>query len=117
MKTNKIDVAPGLSIMDYGHSASDGSQSFYTKVNLKWGYVHVYAQRRKNKNWNYQVYWTNTETGSDNTLALKRNQKHSDIKAVVYECLCICRNYFENHETRTKIESNIEKLDQVMSSI
>lgn len=87
----------------------------YSKeIKLKWGIVNIWIQHRNNYNWDYQVYWTDTDTGSDNTLEMKKNQKFKGIEPVVAHALKIVRDYFEEHETKLRIEDNISKLTEII---
>ena len=87
-------------------------EGFHGKMKLYWGYLTFYARRNIKNKWSFELYWTNTDTGQDNTLAIKKNRAYDSIDDLFYEMTEIARDYFEDHEMLEKIMNNIGEINE-----
>ncbi len=77
---------------------------------LKWGYISCFFSKTKNNKYNIEVYFTDTETGSDKTITIKRNLSFTKESKIIDYARKVCVKYFENLDIFKNIKKNIELL-------
>lgn len=87
-------------------------ESYNSKIKLKWGYVTFYLHKTNKDRWNYELYWTDTETGSDNTIEIEKNVDFDDIDSATNYIIGIACDYFSDHPMLNKINQNISMLEE-----
>lgn len=90
---------------------------FFKKIKLTWGHLSLYICQKKNGKYNYSLYWTDTDTGSDNTLAMLKNKTFDNTDEIVHHALCIAESYFEDMKMRHKIEGSIGDIQKLRQTL
>ena len=97
---------------------SNETLGYKNKIKLQKGFITYFVSKTNKNTWNYEIYWTDTRTGSDTTLVIKKNQKFNissdkNIDEIVYKILGIAKDYFETHPDKLIIDANIATIQEL----
>ncbi len=92
-------------------------EGYYNKINTPLGYVAYYIHERNNGKFDFEVYWTNTDTGSDTTMYIEKKQEFENLDEVHRYVLGLCEDFFADMKLRSKIEKTIEMFDDLKNEI
>lgn len=87
-------------------------ECYHSKIKLKWGHITFYLEKTNKDKWNYQLYWTDTDTGSDKTIETEKNLDFDDIDNATNYIISTASDYFSDHPILNKINANISILEE-----